>query len=285
MATIESIMTGARSYIRDFPKYFTASVERQVAPRVLKLPHANVAPQELYIQAVGPTDSLTGLLQTGGGGIVPSATEFTYTLDVREGLVKVLQAPTDGWGDTKYFNIDGYYFEWIAPADMRFAAEVVLAEHADDDPDFAVHNVADAHEDVICLGTAIEICWSLLFQFSRDIDVSTPEAIGLPLSQRYRQVEDLTARLVDKYRTKAGMLGVGVERIKVSQLRRQSRSINRLVPVYLPREWDDAAFPVRLFPKIDQTSPSTPDEDFTPAKAITGYYEEIKPYTDVSDDE
>jgi hypothetical protein len=282
MATIESIMTGARSYLRDFPKYFTAAVERQASPRVLKMPHANVAPQELHVQAVGPPVVRNGLLQTGG--IVPSTIDFLYTLDVREGLVKIIQAPLSEWGDTKYFNIDGYYFEWIAPADLRFAAEVVLAEHADDDPNFAVHTLADAHEDVICLGTAIEICWSLLFQFSRDIDVSTPEAIGLPLSQRYRQVEDLTARLTDKYKTKAGMLGVGLERIKVSQLRRQSRSINRLVPVYKPREWDDSAFPVRLFPKIDQTSPSTPDEDFKPAKAITGYYEEIKPYTDVSDD-
>lgn len=276
-------MEGARTYLRDFPRYFTATVPKQGTPRVFQLPHGNVAPQELFVEAVGPLDTKTGLLQLGTQAA--SATEFVYTLDVREGLIKILTPPTGGWGDVSFFNIGGYYFEWISPADLRFAAEVVLAEHADDLPDFRVDLIADAHADVICLGTAIEACWSLMFQFSRDIDVSTPEAIGLPLTQRFRQVEDLLAQLLDKYRTKANLLGVGLERIRVSQLRRQSRSINRLVPIYKPREWDDAAFPVRIFPEIGQSDPSTPPEGFKPAKAITGYYEEIKPYTDVSDDD
>jgi hypothetical protein len=281
VATIESIMSGARSYLRDFPQYFTATVPKKGTPRVFQLPHKNVAPQELFVEALGPTDTMSGILQTEGA--TASGTSFTYTLDVREGLIKILDAPIDGWGDVEFFNIGGYHFEWVAPADLRFAAEVVIAEHADDVPDFAIHKIGDAHADVICLGTAIEICWSLLFQFSRDIDVSTPEAIGLPLTQRFRQVEDLLAMLLDKYKTKANMLGVGLERIRVSQLRRQSYTTNRYVPVYKMREWDDAAFPVRLFPEIDQNDPSTPPEGFRPAKAITGYYEEIKPYTDVSD--
>lgn len=276
-------MEGARTYLRDFPRYFTATVQKQGTPRVFKLPHGNVAPQELFVEGLGPLDAKAGVLQLGSQ--VAADDVFTYTLDIREGLIKILDAPTNGWGDVSHFNIGGYYFEWISPADLRFAAEIVLAEHADDVPDFRVDLLADAHADVICLGTAVEICWTLLFQFSRDIDVSTPEAIGLPLTQRYRQVEDLLVRLLDKYRTKANMLGVGLERIRVSQLRRQSRSINRLVPIYKMREWDDASFPVRIFPEIGQSDPSTPPEGFKPAKAITGYYEEIKPYTDVSDDD
>lgn len=274
-------MSGARTYLRDFPQYFTASVPKQGTPRVFQLPHKNVAPQELFVEGIGPVDTRLGVLQTGGA--TAANDEFLYTLDVREGLVKILVAPVDGWGDIQFFNIGGYYFEWVAPADLRFATEVVVAEHADDDPEFRLDTIGDAHADVICLGASIEVLWSLMFQFSRDIDISTPEAIGLPLTQRFRQVEDLLARLTDKYKTKALMLGVGLERIRVSQLRRQSYTTNRYVPVYKMREWDDASFPVRLFPEIDQNDPSTPPEGFTPAKAITGYYEEIKPYTDVAD--
>lgn len=286
MATIESIMSGARTYMRDFPQYFTANVQKQGTPRVFQLPHKNVSPQELFVEAAGPTDTLTGIFKAGPN-VLPTASTFTYTLDVREGLLKIVEAPTGdpAWGDVQYFNIDGYYHEWVATGDLRFAAEVVVAEHGTGDPDFTINDLPDAHADLVCLGTAIECCWALLFQFSRDIDVSTPEAIGLPLTQRFRQVEDLLSQILDKYKTKANMLGVGIEKITVGQLRRQSYTTNRYVPVYKPREWDDASFPVRIFPPIDQTDPSTPPEEFTPAKAITGYYEEIKPYTDVGDED
>jgi len=283
MATIESITKGARSYLRDFPKFYTASVKRATTPRVIQLPHKNAVPQEMYIEAMGGSDSRLGVLKLQGTTVTDST--FTYTLDVREGLIKILEAPTDGtvWGDTQYFNIDGYYHEWVSPGDLQFYVEVVLAEHGTNRSDFDLSEVPDAEEDLLSLGAAIEACWSLMFQFSRDIDVSTPEAIGLPLTQRFRQVEDLVAMLTDKYKNKANLLGVGLERITVSQLRRQSYTTNRLVPVYKMREWDDASFPVRMFPEIDQTSPSTPPGDFTPAKAITGYYEEIKTYSDVSE--
>lgn len=282
MATIEGIMGGGRNYLRDFPRFFTASVQNPGTPRFLQLPHKNVAPQELFVQGVGPTRTVTGRLAIGGA--VADGDHFLYTLDVREGLLKIKEAPTDGgWGDVAQFNIDGYRFEWISPGDLQFCAEVVLAEHAADDPDFDIAQLGDAHEDLLCLGTAIEACWMLLFEYSRDIDVSTPEAVGLPLTQRFRQVEDLLAMLLDKYRTKANLLGVGLERIKVAQLRRQSRSINRLVPIYKSREWDDAAFPVRIFPPIDQSDQSTPQPGFKPARAITGYYEEIPAFTDVSE--
>jgi hypothetical protein len=280
MATIENIMEGARSYLRDFPRYFTASVAIAGTPRVIQLPHRNVAPSELYVEAKGPNSTAVGKLKRGD--VVPDEDVFTYTLDVREGLLKILEAPTNGWEGAVYFNIDGYYFEWVSPGDMRFYTEVIIAEHGTDNASFQLHNVGDAEEDLLSLGAALEACWALMFEYSRDIDVSTPEAIGVPATQRFRQVEDLLMRLIDKYKTKANMLGVGLERVRVSQIRRQSYTTNRLVPIYKHREWDDASFPTRLFPPIDQTAPSTPAEGFTPAKAITGYYEEIKPYTDVT---
>jgi hypothetical protein len=281
VATIESVVTGARTYLRDFPRYFTATVAVPGTPRLIKLPHPNIVPQELHVEAIGPVDVRPGIITDPSA--TPATTQFVYTVDVREGVLKIVAPPADGWGDASNFNIEGYYFPWVAPGDMKFYAEVVIAEHGDDRPDFALHTVGDAEEDLLSLGAAIEACWSLLFQYSRDIDVSTPEAIGLPLTQRFRQVEDLLGMLTDKYKTKANLLGVGLERIKVGQLRRQSYTTNRYVPIYKPREWDDASFPVRLFPPIDQTDPSTPPAGFTPARAITGYYEEIRPYTDVAD--
>jgi len=270
-------MSGARTYMRDFPKYFTASVGVTGTPRILKLPHPNVAPNELYIEAMGPEDQRIGKL--AAAGVVAEDEAFLYTLDVREGLVKLVAPPLEGWGDALNFNIDGYYFQWVSPGDMRFYSEVVITEHGTGRPDFDLDELPDAEEDLLQLGAAIEACWSLLFQYSRDIDVSTPEAIGLPLTQRFRQLEDLLAHLSEKYKTKANMLGVGLERVTVGMLRRTSYTTNRLVPVYLPREWDDGSMPTRLFPPIDQNAPTTPPPGFEPAAVVTGYYEEIHAYT------
>jgi hypothetical protein len=277
VATIESVMAGARKYMRDFPRYFTASVGVVGVPRLLKLPHPNVAPQELYVEAIGPTTQHLGRLAMANSTSAEGV--FTYTLDVREGLIKILAAPTNGWGDATNFNMDGYYFPWVSPGDMQFYAEVLITEHGTQRPDFDLDEVSDAEEDLMQLGTAIEACWALLFQYSRDIDVSTPEAIGLPLTQRFRQLEDLLMHLSEKYKTKANMLGVGLERVTVGMLRRTSYTTNRLVPVYQPREWDDGSPPKRLFPPIDQNAPSTPPPGFQPAAVVTGYYEEIHAYT------
>ena len=277
VATIESVMSGARKYMRDFPRYFTASVGVVGTPRIIKLPHPNVVPQEMYVEAVGPSSEFLGKMAepgvTSGEGL------FTYMLDVREGLIKIMAPPTNGWGDASNFNIEGYYYQWVSPGDMQFYAEVLIIEHGTQRPEFDLDEVPDGEEDLMQLGTAIEACWALLFQYSRDIDVSTPEAIGLPLTQRFRQVEDLLARLSEKYKTKANMLGVGLERVTVGMLRRTSYTTNRLVPVYVPREWDDGSPPKRIFPPIDQNAPSTPPPGFQPAAVVTGYYEEIHAYT------
>jgi hypothetical protein len=46
-------------------------------------------------------------------------------------------------------------------------------------------------------------------------------------------------------------LNVGLHRIEVSTLRRESRTTGRLVPLYVPREFDDYSWPERILPPID----------------------------------
>ena len=273
MSTIESIMFGARQYMRDFPHYFSGTTALGGTPKTIKLPHPNVNPANFDIWAVGPE----GVRYDGRSqdvGAVADATHFVYSLIVRDGMVRVTEPPTVGFEGALYMNFDGFYHEWITEEDMRFFAEAVFAEHADERFGLDIHEVSDAEEDALQLGTAVEACWSLLAEMARDVDISTPEAIGLPLTQRYRQLSDLTMSLTAKYKTKASLLGVGLDRVKVGQLRRQSRSTNRLVPLYQPREWDDAGRVKRVFPRIDQEAPSTPPPGFTPAAIVTGFFEE-----------
>lgn len=273
VATIESIMQGARKYLRDFPRYFAGTTALEEVPQTIQLPHPNIHPYNFDVWAVGPDDvRYDGVFVDSEQ--VADATHFTFSLIVRDGMLRVMEEPTGGFTGALYMNFEGFYHEWVTEEDMRFFAEVVFAEHGDERYGLDIHEVSDTEEDVLSLGTAVEACWSLLAEMSRDIDVSTPEGIGLPLSQRYRQLDDLTMRLQQKYQTKSSLLGVGLDRIKIGQLRRQSRSTYRLVPLYQPREWDDAGRPKRVFPRIDQEAQSTPQSGFTPAAIVTGFFEE-----------
>lgn len=273
MATIESVMSGARTVLRDFPRFFTSTVSKTDNVRTFELPHENIATGDLDVWAVSPTGSTTyqGVLNTST--YTPSTSTFSYVLDVRNGLLRVKTPPTGGFATGSYINIEGYYYEWVSDPDLRYHATNIIAEHLVR-RDMKLEDVSDAEEDAMALGTVVDALWSLLLEFSRDIDVNTPEAIGIPSSQRYRQVEDLLFNpngFLAKYKEKCRMLGVGLDRIEVMTLRRVSRQTNRLVPIYKEREWDDNTRPKREFPAVDQQAPSTPPSEFVPARVVTGF--------------
>lgn len=271
MATIEGVMGGARTYLRDFPRFFADVVAKQDLSSTFDLSVKNLRRAGLAVLATDNSTVATGVPHTAS--FTASGTTFSYDVDEREGLVRIVTDRTGGMAGWAV-NIEGYYFEWLADADLKYFAENVIAEHAYRRDSFCMEDVPDVEEDLLALGAAMESCFSLLAEFARDIDVQTPEAIGLPLTQRYRQIESLLfgrGGLSDKYKAKANLLGVGLERVEVFELRRRSRTTNRLVPVYREREWDDASRPVRVFPPINQLGPSTPPDSFLPAASVTGF--------------
>jgi hypothetical protein len=268
MASLESVMSDARTYLRDFPQFFTSSASRSDGSRTFKLPHENVAQHGLVVWGTNGTVSVEGIPDGSGAA---STTRFTYQLDSRNGLLRVVAPPTNGFTPGTYINVEGYFYEWIADQDLRL--------HGRDNYDLT--KVSDAEMDAVALGTAVEALWALLTEAAREVDLSSVEAVNIPASQRYRQLEDLLFSpngLMAKYKEKSHMLGIGLDRIEVMQLRRVSRTTGRLVPIYEAREWDDAAYPERIFPAIDRQGPTTPPEGFVPARYTTGFYEEQQAY-------
>lgn len=278
MATIESVMSGARTVLRDFPRFFTASVAKTDNSRTFDLPYENLSP-DLTVWAVSGSTTYEGFPHAAD--YVAGANKFSYTVDSRNGLLRVKTLPTGpGFPAGTYINVEGYYYEWVADADLKYHSTNVIAEHMHR-RDITLEQVSDVEEDAMALGTVVDALWSLLLEYSRDIDVNTPEAIAVPATQRYRQVEDLLFSpngFLAKYKEKSRMLNVGLDRIEVMTLRRVSRQTNRLVPIYTSREWDDMQRPAREFPEVNHPSPSTPPPGFLPARTVTGYDETIQAY-------
>lgn len=88
-------------------------------------------------------------------------------------------------------------------------------------------------------------------EYSRDIDVMTSESVHIPGSQRFRMVQSLLEYWMRQYDSQAKALNIGVNRIEVMNLRRVSRTTNRYVPIYKPKEIGDYGPIERVFPEQD----------------------------------
>lgn len=106
-------------------------------------------------------------------------------------------------------------------------------------------------EPLLAYLAAINVLWTLATDAATDVDVNTAEGTFVPRSQRYRQIMEHLGELQQRYNILAQQLNVGLARIEMFQLRRVSRTTNRLVPVFQSREYDDTSKPERLLPPID----------------------------------
>jgi hypothetical protein len=233
MCTSAEIAAAARMKLRDFPQFF--EVPYTAAPiYTLRCPHPNVDPSS--IQMWQPD-----------GTLVDNTGNAAFTIDGRNGIIK-FKDPTqfpNGVGVT------GYFYEWFMPDDLIYAAGVVSHQHmydrdvADDGSDFAAVEC-----DVIATGAVMQALWSLMAELAVDIDVSTPEGMNIPASQRFRQMWELAGLYTQTYRTEAAMLGVGLDRFEQFTLRRIAYLTNRLVPLLREREVDNPNPPQRVLPPI-----------------------------------
>lgn len=277
-------MVDARSWLRDFPTYFTAtSPAVGKANRTIELPHKNVMTAGLIAWATDGTTTWQGVLDDHEMTVAPN--QFGYLLDERNGLLRITTVPTTpAFTSTAHINVEGYYSEWVADPDLKFHTTNVIAEYGYGQTLWTLETIGDVEADLIALRTATDVLFALMVEYSRDIDVSTPQAMSIPATQRFHQVNQLLfgpGGLNEKLKEKENMLGVGLGRAEVGTLRRVSKTTNRLVPVYVVREYDDISRPRRLFSEPDTMGQFSPPRGFVPGRAVieaqTGEEPEVNP--------
>lgn len=125
-------------------------------------------------------------------------------------------------------------------------------------------NLPAVEELPVAMLAAINCLWTLLIDASTDIDITTAEGTHIPRSQRFVQLQNLIAALTDRYKSLSALLGVGLYRVEMTNLRRVSRQTGRLVPLYVEREYDDNTMPERIVAPIDRRD-ADPDGPPSPA--------------------
>jgi hypothetical protein len=96
----------------------------------------------------------------------------------------------------------------------------------------------------------VQALWVLATDSSYDIDINADGA-GIPRSERYRQILGQIQADTARFNDMAEALNIGIHRIEITTLRRVARMTGRLVPVYVEKEYDDHALPIRVLPGVD----------------------------------
>lgn len=210
------VTTLARNYLRDFPKFFQVSFE--TVGRTYELGQINIDADTLWVATT-----------TGA-----SATELTtsqYNLDSRNGILRL----NSTYAASTTIMVEGYYYEWVTPADLEFYAQRSINFHGPTVP-IPLEQANNAVLDVVGIGALVEALQALMTEYARDIDVMTSESIHIPGSQRYRMLQALVQQWEMEYRKHANNLNIGPEKITQLNLRRVSRTTNRYVPLYKNKE-------------------------------------------------
>jgi plasmid stabilization system protein ParE len=229
---LDDVTTVARTYLRDFPRFFQVSFD--AVGRTYELGHINI-------------DTDTVWIATNVGASVSELTPAQYSLDIRNGILRLATTPPSG----AKIMVEGYFYEWVSPADLDFYAKQAINQHIFS-LEIPLENMAQVIIETIGMRTICEVLMALMSEYSRDIDVNTSESVHIPASQRFRMAQSLLSYWAAEYEKQARALNIGVDRIEIFNLRRVSRTTNRYVPLYRNKELGDYGPVERLFPNPDK---------------------------------
>lgn len=270
MALISDILPRVRAYLGDRGEPFRTSVTGD----------GRTDRYELAVGLVGTTGLLVQQFHNNAPTNLNSPAD--YVID-NENSVITLTGPLTA-GDVLFVQGTGYSL--LSDADLTQMINDATLQHTNgrtvqtryrdingfiqySEVPVTLPNLPDMEEQLVVLLATVEAFWLLSSDAATDIDIQTAEGTFVPRSQRHIHILQQIDILTEKYRNLCAQLNVGAYRIEVSTLRRTSKTTNRLIPVYKPREYDDNNPPQRELPHIDSR-----DEDSSgiPSPATGGWW-------------
>lgn len=273
MATEAEIVSRVRAELGDQSEPFRQTYRGTGSQDEFDLPSERVATTGLQVFKTNPSTlaSTTLVLNTD------------VTLDSDNGILRLTAGPlAKDW----LLTAEGSAFGMFTDAELaQFVRDAVLqhtneryetVRYRDSNGFIAYNRVAQSLENLpevenllVAILASIEALWALSTDASTDIDITTSEGTHVNRGQRFSQLQTQIALLTEKYRSLCAQLNVGLYRIEVSNLRRVSRTTNRLVPIFVEREYDDNHMPTRVLPEVDARDA---DWDGPPSPAGNSYY-------------
>lgn len=236
MAVLSDLASRVRLELGDQPKQFSRTFTGD-------------AVTSDYPLAIHPIDLYTLEVYVNGSAIAYPA---GYTLEADAGVVHFATPPAAN----AVVRISGTVFRYFTDDDICTFVETAVEQHTYNRTNglgsqMTIKLIPAVEEYPIAILATIEALWALATDASFDIDISAPDGISIPRSERYRQLTQTIQARWDQYHQLCAQLNIGLWRIEMGTLRRVSRTTNKLIPVYMAQEIDDSRKPERVYIQND----------------------------------
>jgi len=178
----------------------------------------------------------------------PLANPADFTVEENLGMIHFAVAPTEN----AVITVSGTHYRYFTTNELTTFVNTAVTQHTDNRTDSYGSNVTIAsippvEEYPVALLATTNALWALATDAAFDINISAPDGVQIPRSQRFSQLSNVIAQRQQQYRDLCSALNIGLWRIEMGVLRRVSRTTNKLVPVYMSQEIDDSTIPERVY--------------------------------------
>lgn len=229
MATITSLSDRLRYEIGDIGKSFVFQTTADGTTNRILVPYS-------------PLDGLNLTITLNG-------TDISTDVEVEEqtGYLVFDNTPEDG----DLIVVAGNYFRYFTNAEIQQYVSTAFAQHSAYHTDAYGRNVSlqtlpVLEEYPVVIYSSTLALYTLATDASFDIDITAPDGVTIPRSERYRQLMQMIEVRKTQYREICSQLGIGLYKIDVFSLRRISKTTNHYVPIFQPKEIDDKSSAVRV---------------------------------------
>ena len=236
MAALVDLVSRVRLDLGDMPKQFNYTSTGDGTNKDFDLKYKPVEPTTLLV-------TVNNVVKT---------TPTDYTLEKDLGIIHFVTAPANALA----VKVTGTAYRYFSDSDIERFVNTAVEQHTFERTDgygsqMTILLLPAVEEYPLAILSTIEALWALATDSAFDINISSPDGVMIPRSDRYRQLTQMIQARTDQYKQLSSALNIGIWRIEMGTLRRVSRLTNKLVPMYLAQEIDDSRKPERVFIQND----------------------------------
>lgn len=238
MASLSELVSKVRLELNDQPKQFSKTI-------------AGDGSTQSFTLGVKPLDLMT-LVVTVNNVVQAQGTNFT--VEASHGVIHFVTPPNVN----AVIRVTGSVFRYFSDSEIEYFVGTAVTQHTFNRSDnfgrrMSLALIPEVEVYPLTILSVVEALYALATDASFDINIFAPDGVTIPRSERYHQLMGLINQRMEQYRMLCAQLNIGLFKIEVGQLRRVSRTTNKLVPVFVPQEIDDARRPERVYLPIDVT--------------------------------
>lgn len=175
--------------------------------------------------------------------------DVSATVEVEEATGYIVFDTTPAPGDT--IIVAGNYYKYFTNVEIcqyvNDAFEQHTAFHTDSyGRTMSVSALPTLEEYPVVIYASTLAMYTLATDASFDIDITAPDGVMIPRSERYRQLMQMIDVRKNQYKELCSQLSIGLYKIDVFSLRRISKTTNEYVPIYEPQEIDNKSPKTRV---------------------------------------